>query len=348
MTTTHDEGQDVVSKKKRNNPSKLSGWILLLLLIVVGFTAYALYSVVILRKDLAQQSKQLLEKVDVLNTKQVQETTQLGTRLHQISLQQEKIALLDKQMHLVLQQQSYQANDWGLLRARYFLELAQINAFWTDDLQTVSALLNQADVVLENIHEQRVYDVRKAIAEEKTQVDAVEKIDLMGVLNQLSAAQKMATQLLARQIPSSMSDNKEAATTNVKSSSLWRLRLADSIQALEKLVVIRRIDESHQSLITPDLAALLRENIQLMLQEAQLAVLQRNEVLYQFLLKQVMEKIQSFDPKDANTQALQKQLDTLVQVTFVQKKPHLGQALLLLNQIIDVKPVKESVGEKTS
>jgi len=347
MTTIHDEGQDVVSKKQQKNSSKLSGWILFFLLIVVGFTAYALYSVVILRKDITQQSKQLLEKVDILNAKQGKETTQLGDRLHQLSLQQEKITLLDKQMQMVLQQQSYQASDWGLLRARYFLELAQINASWTDDLQTSSALLNQADVVLENIHDQRVYDVRKAIAEEKTQVDAAEKIDVVGVLNQLSAAQKTATHLLARQIPL-LTDNKEAAITNEKTSSVWRMRLDDSIQALKKLVVVRRVDESHQPLMTPDLAALLRENIQLILQEAQFAVLQHNEVLYHFLLKQVMDKIKLFDLKEANTQALQRQLDALAQLTVVQKKPHLGQALLLLNQIIDPSPAKKLGGEKTS
>ena len=102
------------------------------------------------------------------------------------------------------------------------------------------------------------------------------------------------------------------------------------------MVIIRHRDEDINPLPSPAYEAMLREEIRLNLQEAQWAVLQNNEALYQFLLTQAIKQInRSFAPDE--TQALLKQLQTLQQIHLIQPKPILEQSLPLLNQFIETK-----------
>lgn len=348
MTTTHEVNQDAVSTKHQEQPPKRYVGISLLLLITVGCIASAVYFVSQWRQATTQQLQLVLAKVAAINAQQTHTTTQLDSTIHHVNINQDKLNLLGKQVHTRLQQQIYKTDDWALLKARYFLELAQINAYWTDNTQTTSALLSQADTLLENTHEQRLFDVRRVIAEEKAQVDAVEKIDVVGILSQLDAAQQLTSHLLIHQVIA-LTGDKSVPMPASKEVSLWRERLSSSLTALEKLVVVRRVEEDVQPLTTPAYAALLRETIQLMLQEAQLAVLRGNESFYQLVLKQATTKVtQSFDPRDVTTEALLKQLKLLRKTTLIQKKVDIGQSLLLLNQVIEAKPEVEPVGEKSS
>lgn len=349
MTTTLEINQDTAPTPPQKKPSTSRVWTTLLLFIAVGSAAYAVYLAMQCRQGISQQLHGVMTKLDVISAQQTLTTKQLDSTIHQVRMNQEQLTLVDKQMHTRLQQQTYQADDWALLKARYFLELAQMNAYWTDNLSATSALLSQADTLLENAHEQRLLDVRRAIAEEKVQVGAVEKIDESGILSQLDAAQQLTQQLLIHQVLALPDDKTRIATPVSKTSPSWRERLQSSLASLEKLVVVRRVNEDVQPLMTPAYIALLRESVQLMLQEAQLAVLQRNEGLYQLVLKQAINKVtQSFDCHDPSTEALLKQLKSLTQTTIVQKKLDIGRALVLLNQVIDSKPDAGSVMEKSS
>ena len=338
MTTTPEVSQETISTKRPEHPPKRHVWIILVLFIAIGSAAYAAYVANQWRQGTTQQLQQVLAKIALMNAQQIQITRQLDSTIHHVSENQERLNVLDKQVHTRLQQQRYQADDWALLKARYFLEMAQINAYWTDNAESTTALLSQADTLLENAHEQRLIDVRRVIAEEKAQVAAVEKSDVVGVLSQLDAAQKLTNDLRVHQVLTLM-EAQQTPSPASKTSSRWRDRFKTSLTALEKLVVVRRVEEDVQPLMTPAFVALLRESIQLMLQEAQLAVMQGNEALYQLVLKQAINKVtQSFDQQDATTKALLKQLKTLTQLSLVQKKVDIGQALLLLNQVIDSKP----------
>lgn len=286
-------------------------------------------------------------QTSLLSMKTQQETTiaNLNTMLQRLHADGEKRDVLDKQMNTVLHQQRYLANDWVLLKARNYLELAQTNTYWHYETQETSALLRQADALLADMHEQPALDIRRAIAEENAQVLAIEKIDTTGLLNQLNALQQIVQSLLVKQVPVLL-DNQQQAP---KVPSSWHDRLQDSLGVLKKLVVIRRDDAEIKPWVTPAYAALLRENIQLILQETQFAVLQGNETLYQLTLKQAVTKItQYFDGHESNTVAVLKQLSGLMQQSVVQKKPDIGRALVLLNQWIDSKQDGVPLGAPSS
>lgn len=336
MTEMHEEKNKeepefIESCSKKSAPS-LS---ILFTLIALSGAGYAVYMTQSQAHRVQQKLQTVSTKLEAMRSLQDQMTNQLNSGLTHVDASQEKMTILENHLKTLLQQQSYQANDWALLKARYYLELAQINAYWSDNsLEATSALLTQADALLLNSHDQRLIDVRRTIAEENTQVQSIEKIDVTGLLSQLELAQEICNQLMVNAVRAPQDAVTE--TPESKAPETWRDRLKNSLNLLEKLVVIRHADEDIQPLVTPAYAAMLRESVQLTLQETQLAVLQHNETLYQFTLKQAIKKItQSFDSHDVNTQILLKQLDGLQQIDLTPRKPKIGHALLLLNEVIN-------------
>lgn len=343
MATEQEDNKPGEATLPPSAPRGVSLWIKLMLCVAVGCAAFSVYMVLQWHQEARHELQALRSKMLGMKTQQEHTSTQLDSAVQNMHEADEQRRLLNQQMNTVIQSGTYQTNDWVLLKARYYLELAQISATWGNNTPITSALLNLADKLLAGVHEEPLLEVRRAIAQEDAAVKTVEIVDIAGLLSQLDAAQESTHALVARFIPGQVSKTTSADTADAQQGvSGWRGRLNESLHALEKLFVVRRIDADVEPFIMPAYAALLRERIQLILQETQLAVLQGDEALYQLTLKQAIKLMkQSFDLHDPNAAALLKQLDLLRQRTVMQKKIDIGQALLLLNQVIDVKQDKK-------
>ncbi|GAN31139.1 TPA: hypothetical protein JBD08_13845 [Legionella pneumophila subsp. pneumophila] len=249
-----------------------------------------------------------------------------------------KMDSLNKELQTAMKQKLYQNNDWLLLKARYYLELAQINVHWSDNFNTSVALLQQADALLKGMNIPKIFTIRQIIAKEIAQLKSISVVDITGILSQLDAAQAAINNLSIQ----SVVDQQEVLNHITKSEESgkigWRNRLQDSVNFLEKLVVIRRHNENIQPLISPLYESAIKENIRLNLQEAQWAILNNNPAVYQFALNQAIANLKRvFNESSQNTDALIKQLSTLQNVKLTQEKPVVGQAIPLINQMIDNK-----------
>ena len=357
---THDDAKTPLSQPvmPAGKPSKRRGLysysiITAIALIAIGSTLYSIKIYVQLRQGTAKQVQSLVSQIATLQQQQIDMKTQFDTSINAINDSQNKLqnklGALNKQLQSALQQRLYQTKDWLLLKARYYLEMAQVNAHWSDNWQTTSALLQQTDTLLADIHDQQLFNIRQAIAKELTVLKTMPKIDIPGLLSQLDAATNMISNLPLK--PTVAQDNKKNTTTdNNKTMSTWRERLRESVGLLEELVVIRHHDEYIAPLPSPAYESMLRESIRLYLQEAQWAVLQNNEAVYQLSLVQAIKKINlSFDPGATETIALLGQLKTLQQIHLLQQKPILEQSLPLLNKLIESKGTQAPtpVGEKS-
>ena len=289
-----------------------------------------------LATQLEKLTQQLDKTQDQIDAKIAAKTNTIDETRNSL---QAKFDELNKQLQTVMNQRFYQSQNWQLLKARYYLELAQINAHWSKSFAATVAMLQQADQLLEQLNDPKVFDIRQAIAKDIAQLQALPKIDVAGILSQLDAAQNSLTDL---NIPSVLNNEKPETTKSPEASKgnlpVWHLHLQDSMNLLNKLVVIRRNDENIKPLISPEFEAILKENIRLNLQEAQWAVLNRNPQVYQLVLNQALTTLKkNFNQGAQNTASLIKKLTDLQQVQLTQKKPEIGSALPLLNQIIEAK-----------
>ncbi|MDP1603114.1 MAG: uroporphyrinogen-III C-methyltransferase [Legionella sp.] len=303
--------------------------IAVIALLLAGFASYQSWQL---------HNLQLQQKIDTLQAQQ----SATGSQFSAIdkSLQDAELKLqtrvndLNKNLQTALKQRLYQKQDWLLLQARYYLELAQINAHWSKDQKTTTALLQEADGVLQGMSMQELLPVRQAIATEISQIKARPVVDITGLLSQLDAAQSLISDLPIKQSVSDPEATHQKAKTT--SSSTWRNTLNDSVDLLQKLVVIRHHDGDIQPILSPMHQALLRENVRMNLQQAQWAVLQNNAAVFDYSLTNAIKEIEkTFEKSAKNTQSLIEQLQALQQIKLNVPVPALNRSLKLLNELID-------------
>ncbi|MFZ4076973.1 MAG: uroporphyrinogen-III C-methyltransferase [Legionellaceae bacterium] len=202
-----------------------------------------------------------------------------------------------------------------LMKARYALELAQMNAYWTLDYQTTMGLLKTADALLLNHTDPALFPIREAIAQEITEQDEAPKVDTVGLLSQLNAIEQQSR---ATKVPT-----KTRLTTP-------KTPIASAKSLLEHLIIIRHHEKPIQPLQSPTYQAMLQEAMFFNLQEAKWAVIQGNDSIYQLALTEALTHMHetSQDP------TLIEQLSLLKNVSLNQ--PHVvpSQSLTLLNTLL--------------
>lgn len=202
-----------------------------------------------------------------------------------------------------------------LMKARYALELAQMNAYWTLDYQTTVGLLKTADGLLSTPADPAFFPIREAIAQEITEQDESPKVDTVGLLSQLKAIEQQSR---ATKVPT-----KTRLTTP-------KTPITSAKSLLEHFIIIRHHEKPIQPLQSPTYQAMLQEVIFFNLQEAKWAVIQGNDRIYQLALTEALTHMHetSQDP------ALIEQLSLLKRVSLNQ--PHIvpSQSLTLLNTLL--------------
>lgn len=333
------------TKPKSNSPVCKNKYLIFVLsciiaFVALGIAAYTFFLNKQLHDQLSEVQNNFSTHLQQLEQKQDQAQELINAKTNNAEeLQkqlQTKFENLSKQLQNAMNQQFYQNQDWLLLKARYYLELAQINAHWSNGADSTIALLRQADQLLKQLNGPKILDIRQAVAKDIAQTQALPSVDIAGLLSQLDAAQSSINDLGVPLPVSEKVTSTENTTSPANNSPTWRTRLQNSMNVLEKLVVIRRHEQEIKPLISPAFEAILKEKLRLNLQEAQWAILNNEPFVYQLVLKQAIDSLKTnFNANTPNTAALIKKLTELQQTNITQKKPRIGSALPMLNELID-------------
>lgn len=331
----------------------ITGFAFVFSILALCVTVYTIQHNLQLQKKMAADSNyfntQIAELKHNQNKNKEKSTIKIDAIQQNQNELQNRLTNLIEQTQAAINQRPYQKQDWLMLKARYYLELEQINVHWSDDFSSSIELLQQADNLLKQLNEPKIFDVRQAIAKDIAQLQSIPTLDIAGLLSQLDAAQISVGNLTIQSNIGESKTEKKNETTKTLNPTAWRSRLQDSLNLLEKLVIVRRNDENIKPLMSPLFESLLRESIQLNLQEAQWAILNKNPVVYQLALKQAITNLKrAFKDETQDTGALIKQLKKLQQIKLNQEKPVIGLALPLLNQVIStqeptVKQIKSNM-----
>ncbi len=318
----------------------------------LAFTGYSYYQSHDINSHLAQKNKELSRQLRQLRHEQNNVTQELN---EQKTLLESNVHQLEKQLNLfsnqieTLQQKGNQSQDWLLLKARYYLELAQINAYWMNNSkdQSTVALLEQADTILGQMNTSELFKIRQIIAKEILQLNSIPHLDIPGLLSQLDAIQTSIAQLHLQKTSSFTEDVNSKTSNLVSTNSTWKNQLNNSLNILEKLVIVRRNDEPIKPLLSPLFESLIKENLRLNIQEAQWAIINQNPMAYQLALKQAITNLtQEFNPQLTSTSSIIQQLHNLEKINLAVEKIKVGQALPLINELIEQrKPISEPLNE---
>lgn len=221
---------------------------------------------------------------------------------------------------------------WQLSDAKHLVQLASYTLTFSHDVPTAVALLKTADARLANVADPKVYPVRQQLADAIASLNSVKSVDIPGIYMQLNALQKQAMGLSIYRNQFKEKDNNVLKTNNPAEQGsfahgMWH--------ALSKVIVVRRHDQPIEPLLSSAEHNVVMQNLSLLFSQAQWALVQRNSVLYQESLKQIVSMLQRYFDHD-QTQALPiiQAIEKLQAVDVDPKLPSIRDALVELNNLV--------------
>lgn len=240
---------------------------------------------------------------------------------------------LDKVLSELADEQEADPREWLHAEAEYLLRLANQRLQLERDVKGAKALLKAADERLTDADNPALIPVRRAIQSELAALDSVPTVDRTGLYLALMAQQEQLADLPLKQ------DVEEMAAQNDDDSSLeggWQQQLSRLGGELKDLVVIRRHDEALEALVTPEQESYLRQNVRLLLEQAQLALLKTEPKLYQASLDKAITLIERYydTERDAVKTSLER-LESLRDKTIRPELPGISESQQTLKDFIE-------------
>ncbi|MCK0715045.1 uroporphyrinogen-III C-methyltransferase [Chromohalobacter sarecensis] len=240
---------------------------------------------------------------------------------------------LDKVLSELADEQDADPREWLHAEAEYLLRLANQRLQLERDVKGAKALLKAADERLTDADNPALIPVRRAIQSELAALDSVPTVDRTGLYLALMAQQEQLAGLPLKQ------DVEEMAAQNGDDSSLeggWQQQLSRLGGELKDLVVIRRHDEALEALVTPEQESYLRQNVRLLLEQAQLALLKTEPKLYQASLDKAITLIDRYydTQRDAVKNSLER-LESLRDKTIRPELPDISESQQTLKDFIE-------------
>ena len=247
----------------------------------------------------------------------------LGTLQKQLSEQQ---AQLDR----------YSANDrddWLLAEAQYLLRMANQRLIMANDVVAAQALLGSADAILLELDDVRLHDVRAAVASDLAAVRAVSRVDVEGVYLRLAALIDQAGKLVIFQLP------QQAAGPEQQHADTWQARIRQGYEAalskLSNYIIIRRRDVPMQALMDPQWEGLVRQNLRMLLEQAQVSLLSGNETLYRESLERARHWVgEFFESDEAAARAMAQEITQLADVDVATRLPDISGSVQALDAVM--------------
>ena len=255
---------------------------------------------------------------------------------------------------------SLSTDDWRLAEAEYLLRLAsQRLAMQQSD--NVLPLLTRADTILRALDDTKVLPVRRTLAADIAALKMAGSVDREGLYLRLSALKDIMGKLSITPDPEVAADTDAAAADQSPSQaqeasgdepglneepvaasrlkSAWN-RFADNAGSAfdsfsKEYLQVRSLDAPLQPLMAPEQEIYLRQNLQLMISQAQLALLERQPAIYQDSLNKASQWLKAFFQLDNQANFVVEELAQLEQQPISTRLPDISASVESLKQYVD-------------
>lgn len=249
------------------------------------------------QRALAEQQRSMSQQVQALSRVEATAGDAAERARRQFDSQLE-----DLESRLVQQEQrisDLNAEDrqsWALAEAQYLLRLANQRLIMTGDTLSAEAMLKSADKILRELGDADLLDLRSALAEDIAALRAVPRLDTQGLYARLDALIQQTNALVMFELP------EREAPEPIEMSDDWQTRLKQGYEAaIEKLseyIVVSRRDVPVEVLMDPQYEGLVRQNMRMLLEQAQVAMLSGNQLLYEQSLERASGWVNQFFKND--------------------------------------------------
>lgn len=287
-----------------------------------------------------QQSTALDVKFAGTRSEIASASSQLDGRINELLAAQTKFAEAQRNLEQSLsglhEELGRDRNAWAIAETVYFLQLANARLQLLQDVDTALEALNIADKRLQALGDPGFIPVREKLKMEITALQAVAQTDLTGTALNIGALVAQIPNLPFHALSTRAQQEVDAAAEMAEEQPAWRQELNKAWLVMKQLVEVRRTDKRIEPLLKPEEQHLLVQNIQLQLQTARIAVMQRDSRLYKDSLETAAQWINNAYDLDADiTRSTLEQIKVLAAIELSPQLPDISASLRLLRKMSD-------------
>lgn len=214
---------------------------------------------------------------------------------------------------------------WKIREAEYLLNLANLKLQLENDVDGAIVLFESADRALAEAQRDGVLYIRQTIAEEIAQLRALEPLDREGVYFRLESLAGAIAQLdMLQSLRESIAAGRDSETESVADGGF----IAAGLEFLGDVFVWRRWDERPEFELVAGQEEFVRESIRLQIEQAQLALLMRDEAMFRASLQAGLERLLSYAGAGGGSAAgLAGEFNELLLINIAPQLPVLNQSL---------------------
>lgn len=245
---------------------------------------------------------------------------------------------LDNALQRVQTLSNVNRDDWKLAEAEYLLRLANQRVLLERSSSNAVALAQVVDDILRNLNDPELYPVRRALADEMSELKLAGDIDREGVYLRLLA---LARQLEKLPLIEPLGENEDpwllAEDEQQQALSAWgkvKRGVNNVLRQFSDHLRIRDHGQPVPAILPPDNRIYLKQNLRLMLEQAQAALLREEAQIYQASLEKANEWLATYFPLNPQSLAAQAEIAELQNAVIAQSLPTFAESTQLLKAYV--------------
>jgi uroporphyrin-III C-methyltransferase len=250
---------------------------------------------------------------------------------------------LEAQIALLQRQLGKSRGDLMLADAEYSLTVANQRLTLQGDVKTALEALDAADQRLMTSGDAGVYKVREQIAKEKGLLNTVSAPDIIGIYGTIQHLQDAVTNLSVFLPYSGKSDAADAdSPQNTEQTGGLLGALA---HALHGYVIVHHTRQPINSILTPEQADFIKQQMLVRLELIKFALIQQNDALFTTSIADAQHWLKgNFTENDATLQFYE-ELEKLAQIPIRNQLPDISASLNLLKAINQTHRADPEIGK---
>jgi uroporphyrin-3 C-methyltransferase len=239
---------------------------------------------------------------------------------------------MEQSLDLVYERVGGSGTQWLVAEAEYLMRIANHRLQLERDSKTALVALARADKRLHDSGDPIWTPIREKLATEMAALNGLEELDLAGHAAQVSG---MVSQVDKLKLPNAVTveDKPAKEESNEKKELSVDSVMQDLWRGLKSILKVRRHDQPVSAMLEPEQTFFLYQNLRLQLEGARVAILRRDQPLFNDSLKRIEAWIkQFFDQDDAVTQSMLQGVISLRELELEAEMPDISGSLRMLMQ----------------
>ena len=261
-------------------------------------------------------------------TRQLQRVQQLQQQVQNLQLR------VNTQGRRLAELGSTTRSDWLLAEAEYLARLAAQRLQTERSVKNPLALLENIDAILKELDDPELHLVRTAVAQDITALRLAGDVDREGVYLELQALADTLESLpvvepsVQAVLELQLSETAETTEDNI---------FAEFVGEMGALIRIRHRETPIEPMVQPAEALVVRRNLHMMLEQAQVALLREEQGIYEQSLSKAQNYLMRFFQFNPSVQTVHQRLAALMEVSITQQLPQINRSLEALQTLLLVR-----------